>query len=623
MCGITGVYHYKTEKPVSEALIHRMTDVLHYRGPDDSGCHMNGCIGLGFRRLSIIDHETGNQPITNEDGSVIVVCNGEIFNYKALKASLMARGHRFYTQSDIEVLVHLYEEYGTDFFSRLNGQYGLAIYDAKERILLLARDHAGIAPLFYSETEDGIVFGSEVKSILQHPQVSPSVDLTALDQVFTFPGVVSPFTMFDTVRSIRPGHKLIVKENMIRDEQYWDLDYPPMDHIEIGRPITYYIDRLEALLTESVNYRLQADVPVGFYLSGGIDSSIIAAMIHKHHREKRHSFSIGFQQAEIDERFYQKLMAKSVGSIHHEVLFDWQEIALRLSDAVYHTECPLKESFDTCSLALSELAKNSGIKVVLNGEGSDELFAGYIGYRYDAQRHNLSFQPMGMEMMMEEEIRQRLWGDPDFHYERHLYEFQDIKQAIYSDGLNEQFPTFDCTMFPLIDQKAISNRHPIHKRSYIDFKFRLADHLLSDHGDRVAHANSVEARYPFLDIDLIAFIRTIPPDYLVHEGTEKYMLKQFARGFLPAPIVNREKFAFTAPGSPYLLKQNIEWINDLLSYETIKRQGYFNPDAVERLKAQYRSDAFSLMQVLESDLLMIMLTFGIFLERFRMPDFTC
>jgi len=398
------------------------------------------------------------------------------------------------------------------------------------------------------------------------------------------------------------------------------LDYPYESEIESEKPESYYIEKLDELLTRSVQYRLQADVPVGFYLSGGMDSSLTASVIRKLHSEKRHSFSIGFRQADIDERKYQQLMADAVGSVHHDVIFDWPDISNRLKQVIYHAETPLKESYDTCSLTLSELVRKNGIKVVLTGEGSDELFAGYVGYRFDIQRSEFGEESYSVEMAMEREIREKLWGDPNFFYERNQYEFRETKQAIYSQRVNENFREFDSVNHELVDRSKLIGRHPIHQRSYIDFKLRIADHLLADHGDRVAYANSVEARYPFLDVEFIDFVKTIPPSLMIKGSVEKYILKRLSEKYLPEQIINREKFAFVAPGSPYLIRQNIEWINDLLSYNTIKKQGYFNPDTVERLKKMYRGDNFNVNQTYENDLLMIVLTFGIFLELFKMPD---
>jgi asparagine synthase (glutamine-hydrolysing) len=367
-----------------------------------------------------------------------------------------------------------------------------------------------------------------------------------------------------------------------------------------------------------VQYRLQADVPVGFYLSGGLDSSLIAAVINQLSPDaERHSFSIGFTDRMMDEKKYQKMMARQVGCTHHEIVFDWAEISERLECMVHHSECPVRETYNTCSMALSEATKRNGIKVILTGEGADELFAGYVGYRFEQLRTRKN-EMRDYEVILEEELREQVWGDRNLLYENDLYRSRELKSALYSESLVEILDEFDCLNFEVINKERLKNRHRIHQRSYLDFKLRMTDHLITDHGDRMSLANSVEARYPFLDIDLIRFALTIPPELKLNNSTEKYIIRKVAGDLLPGEILRREKFGFHAPGSPALLERNIEWVNDLLSYERIKRQGYFNPDVIERLKKQYTQRGFRLNLPFETDLLMIVLTFGILQDRFKL-----
>lgn len=622
MCGIVGIVNLKERPGVAQGLLQAMADTLIHRGPDDTGWHVEQTWGLGFRRLSIIDLTTGNQPHYNEDRSLVSVCNGEIYNYRELRRDLAARGHIFRTNCDVEILVHLYEEEGPGFLERLNGQFSLAIYDTRNQTLLLARDHVGITPLFYTEADGRFVFASEIKAILKHPSVRRAVDLTGLDQVFTFPGVISPTTMFRGIHSLKPGHYALVRNGCVQIRAYWDLDYPPAGQSGDPKTESFYVERLDDLLRQAVRYRLNADVPVGFYLSGGLDSSLIAAIIDDlHPGEKWHSFSIGFDQADIDERRYQRMMAERMQSIHHEILFDWTDIVARIEAAVFHAESPLKESYDTCSLSLSELVRSQGMKVVLTGEGSDELFGGYVGYRFDMLQRGGADEMADAETLIEQETRRRLWGDSRFIYERNFFEFRETREALYAPAIAAMLDDFCSEGRPLVDVARLNGRHPLHKRSYVDFKLRLSDHLLSDHGDRVCLAHSVEARYPFLDRELIDFARTVPVDLLLKDATEKYILKKAAARYLPAEVVERQKFGFVAPGSPYLLRQNVPWLNDLLSYDKIQREGYFNPDTIERLKTIYRGDNFTVSPTFENDLLMSVITFEIFLEQFDMPDF--
>ena len=620
MCGFAGLIDTRGERRVDEEVLKRMTSTLTHRGPDSSGYFVDHNIGLGFRRLSIIDLTGGDQPVFKEDGSVVLMCNGEIYNYLELKHTLLEKGHVFRTASDVEVLLHLYEEKGTGLLDQLNGQFAFVIYDIKQNRLLLARDQFGINPLYYTLADGCLIFASEIKAILEHPQVTRKVDLTGLDQIFSFPGLVSPRTAFSNIESLPGGHYLIVQDGVVTEREYWDLDYP--NHGDLGYQFSesYYVEKLTELFTQSVRYRLQSDVPVGFYLSGGLDSSMIGAMIRRVSPDTtRHSFSIGFTEKAISETKYQQLMARQVASSHHEIIFGWSEILERLPAMIYHCECPVKETYNTCSMALSRAAKDAGVTVVLTGEGADELFAGYVGYRFD-QLGLRDAQPFDVDTILEEELREKLWGDRNLFYEIDQYAFRDIKSALYSSGVNELYAGFDCLEHSLVNQSRLQGRHPVHQRSYLDFKLRLSDHLISDHGDRMALANSVEARYPFLDLNLIEFSRQIPPDLKLNNFTEKYILRRVAEDLVPPAVLNREKYGFHAPGSPYLLQQKDPWIQDLLSYERIKRQGYFNPDTVERLKQRYGQPGFRLNLPFESDLLLIVLSFGIFLDVFHLPS---
>jgi asparagine synthase (glutamine-hydrolysing) len=596
-----------------------MTDTLVHRGPDSSGYFIDRDIGLGFRRLSIIDPEGGDQPLFNEDHSVVTVCNGEIYNYLELRDDLRRKGHSFCTDSDVEVLGHLYEEHGEGFLNKLNGQFAFAVYDRVKKSLLLARDHFGINPLYYTLSDGFFIFASEIKAILEHPSVRREVNLTGLDQILTFPGLVSPQTMFGGIESLRGGHLLSVEQGHVRDAEYWDLNYPQLGESPPDGPEEFYVEQLGELFSRSVKYRLQADVPVGFYLSGGLDSSMIAGMIGKVSKGARHSFSITFKEREISEEKYQRMVAEHVGSEHHEIVFGWSEITERLPAMIYHCECPVKETYNTCSMALSQAAREAGITVVLTGEGADELFAGYVGYRFDSFGLR-GRQQYGLEAALEEEMRERLWGDKNLFYETDHHSLREIKGALYSPDVYESFDRFDCLNGPVVNRERLRNRHTIHQRSYLDFKLRLSDHLIADHGDRMALANSVEARYPFLDVDLIEFSRAIPPGLKLNDLTEKYILRRVAEDLVPPPVLNREKYGFHAPGSPYLLRQKNEWINDLLSPARIARQGYFNPEVVEVLKRRYTQEGFRLNLPFESDLLTIVLTFGIFLDVFNLPD---
>ncbi|MDN5217511.1 asparagine synthase (glutamine-hydrolyzing) [Fulvivirgaceae bacterium BMA12] len=622
MCGISGIYNWESENQVDRNVLVEMTNTLYHRGPDDSAFYIHKNLGFGFRRLSIIDLINGKQPFFSPDRSVILICNGEIFNYKELRKELIAKGHVFTSDCDVEVILYLYLEYGVGLLNKLNGQFAFALFDANKQELFLARDHFGICPLFYSVSENAFLFGSEIKAILKYPYITKNVDLTGLDQVFSFPANVCPTTLFEGIKSLKPGHYAVVKNKQVRIEEYWDLEYPDKSQPTSTKPETYYVEQLEELLLQSVKYRLNADVPVGFYLSGGLDSSVIGSLIRHVQGESSRSFSICFPEKEdqgINERKFQRIMSGYLKSEHKEIEFNWLEIDKKLNDVIYFSEAPLKETYNVCSLALSDRVRQEKVKVILSGEGADELFGGYAGYKFDYQRSNTPTDK-DLDHLLEDQIRQNLWGDPDFTYERNEYDFKDTKTSLYSNRLNELYESFDCLKQPAIDHSKIKGRHIFHQRSYVDFKLRLAGHLIADHGDRMTLANHVEGRYPFLDVNLVEFVKHLPTDMKLNGMIEKYILKQLAYKYVPEEIISREKFGFVAPGSSQLLKSNSEWVNDIMSYERIKRQGYFNPDNIERLKKLYRRDDFILNPPYDDDLLIIILTFNILLETFGLPS---
>jgi len=608
MCGIVGVVNFN--KNVRQKKIKLMADKLTHRGPDEEGYFLKDKVALGFKRLSIIDLSNGQQPMYFED--LVLVCNGEIYNHQELRKELDSK-YEFKTNCDVEVLLYMYKEYGEKFVQKLNGQFAIAIYNQKTDELFLARDHVGITPLFYTLTKKRFIFASEIKAILEYTKAK--IDPKGLDQILTFPGLTAPQTVFKGIYSLAAGHYLKFKDKRYTLHEYWDLKYP----IEVeDKGQAYYLEKLDYHLKRAIQLRLNADVDVGFYLSGGLDSSLIASLIHRlePHKE-RDAYSIAFNDSNIDESMYQNLMVKNVGAKHHSINFSWTEIEQQLKKMVYHAEAPLKESYNTCSLSLSKAVRTNGKKVILTGEGADELFGGYVGYRLGSKRD----KEFDIGSFLEDEITERLWGDSEFFYEKNYTEFNEFKTSFYSDKLLEELHEFNATENDLIDVSKIEGRDFFHKRSYIDFKVRLSEHLLADHGDRVAYANSIEARYPFLDIELIEFVKTIPAHYMVKNNKEKYILNEYAKAYVPKEITQREKFAFVAPNASHLLKQDIEWINQILDYEKIKKEGFFNPDMIESLKSRYLNEDFSLNQTFENDFLMFVLTFEILLESFNVKGY--
>ena len=617
MCGICGFIRFDNElTDQDQTTIRNMNSKLIHRGPDAQDVLTYENVAMGFTRLSIIGVDNGMQPLTNEDDSLILICNGEIFNYIELKEELIQKGHQFKTETDIEVILHLYEDFGMDFLNELNGQFAFAIYDKAKKALFCARDQMGIIPFFYTMVEDYFIFGSEIKAILEHPAVKAEVDLVGLDQILTFAGLASPRTMFKDIKSLENGHYLVVDANAtINDIEYWDLIYPEGPVVLNGKDENYYSEELERLFDESIQLRLRTDVPYGLYLSGGLDSSMIAAKVnHFNPGVRNKAFSIDFVDSAHSESTYQKMVAEKINANLTQQVFAFDDIAERLKDSIYYSECPIKETYNTASMALSSNVRSNNIKVVLSGEGADEFFAGYVGYRFDKMRE---LDLVQNECSDEERaLRHDLWGDENFYYERNFLEYESEKRALYSDSINASFEEFNCLNHPLINKERIKNRDILNKRAYIDYKLRLVDHLVSDHGDRMAMANSVEVRYPFLDKDLIDFSTRVPSDLKLKDFTEKYILRKMGSSLLPKAIMEREKFHFIAPGSPFLIQQNIPYINDLLSEETIKKQGYFNPSEVTRLKNIYAQDGYKINAPYENDLLITVITFGMMQDVF-------
>ncbi len=622
MCGICGVYDRINNNLVQKIEVERMLKKLSHRGPDAEQIYLEGGLGFGFSRLSIIDLDHGMQPIFNEDKSIVMVCNGEIFNYIPLRRMLEEKGHVFRCNTDVEVIVHLYEEYGMDFLNKLNGQFAIAIFDKKRGSLYCARDQVGIVPLYYTSVGDRFLFASEIKALIEHPLVSPSVDIVTLDQIFCFPGSINPRTMFRDIKSLENGTYIEVSAGGdTKITTYWELCYKKEEYETVKKSDEEYIEEFDDLLTQSIKLRLQADVPVGFFVSGGLDSSIIAAKVMKENGgSANHSFSIDFTDERYSEGKYQKMLVDQIGSIHKEIPFGIEDIESRLKKAVYHSESVIKESYNTATLALSESVHDSNIKVILTGEGADEIFGGYVGYRFDKLRNS---QGDYNDFLNNEEnkVRECIWGDTGFFYEKDYKAYHDENLSIFSEKVREKLREENALSSPAIRPERIKDLDVFHKRSYVDFKLRLTEHLLIDHEDKMRYANSVEGRYPFLDINILNFAKCLPTRMKLNGYTEKYILKMVGKKYIPEKIANRSKFAFVAPESPEILRRKKEFFLDILSQETIKRQGFFNADFIERLKIRYMQPGFKLNVPYENDFLIFVLTFGILMDVYKLPSF--
>ncbi|MBQ1681440.1 MULTISPECIES: asparagine synthase (glutamine-hydrolyzing) [Agathobacter] len=610
MCGICGIYNLHGVKPIEEKILDKMLEKIKHRGPDGKNMLINDRVGLGFVRLSFIDLSGGMQPIENEDRRIAMTCNGEIFNYQELREDLIKKGHTFRTKTDVEVILHLYEEYGLDFPKHLNGQFAIALYDGNKDQLVLVRDQIGICPLFYTVADDRVIYGSEIKGIVEYPGIERKLNMKAVDQLMNYPGVVSPNTFFKNIYSLRAGHMLVIRpDEEIKDIEYWDLQYSP-DEEDKGEE--YYVENLRELLKKAISRRLIADVPIGFYISGGLDSSVVACYIGKFLLNSYYSFSAEIGEGDLDESEYQKIVKDCVKSEHYSTKVAEEEIWNNIGNVIYHAESAVKESYDVAAYMLSGLVQSSPAKAVLTGQGSDEFFYGYVGYMVDLFR-NMQKGKMTPEEL---EVNERLWGDPYFRFERNHPEIRKIHMNLYSKDVRANIDEFSAFATSPIDVSKVKGLSSQKRRSYIDYKLRLSDHLLGEHGDRMFFSHSVEGRHPFLDAELLDFVTKIPDKYKLKGVNEKYILKRAGEGIVPDPILKRKKFPFQAPGMSAMIKKPSTM--DFLSDELIKKYGVFDVNYINELKKIYQQDDFKLMGAYEIDYLLIAMTVTMLCEQYQL-----
>lgn len=603
MCGIAGVYHVKTGAKAEQEVLSGMVDRLRHRGPDEQGYFLDGLVGLGQCRLSIIDLESGKQPLFNEDRSVAVILNGEIFNYLELRDMLETRGHRFYTKSDTEVLVHCYEEFGLDFLSVLNGQFALALWDESERRLVLARDRLGIRPLFYSRLQDGsIVFASEIKALLAHPQIQARIDPAGVEQVFTTWVTIPPRTVFESIYELPPASIMVVTPEKAVTKRYWKLSFPLCEQLE-ERPLDYYCQRLEELLDNAVALRLRADVPVASYLSGGIDSAIISTIAKRYYNSGLRTFSVMFSDPHYDERTYQYEMVKHLDTRHVSVDVDIAKIGANFADVVYYAEKPLVRTAPAPLFLLSELVRKHNIKVVLTGEGADEFFGGYNIFKEDKIRRFWAESPKSrIRPLLLLSLYPYIDKDPrtgsfwQMFFKRGLSETGDIFyshrirwhntssiQLYFNDQFRESFsPERVMGEVEAFMGQDITGWHPLCRAQYLEAMLFMSGYLLSSQGDRMMMGHSVEGRFPFLDHRVVEFSTAIPPKYKMRVLNEKYILKQAFRHMIPHTVLNREKQPYRAPIAQCFRDRECLG-TQVLTPEAISRAGYFDPRRVESL----------------------------------------
>jgi asparagine synthase (glutamine-hydrolysing) len=565
MCGIAGfVRHEAQPAPAAgrAALLERMCRVITHRGPDDEGTMVtDDGAALGMRRLSIIDLAGGRQPISNEDGRVSVVFNGEVYNFRELQPELEARGHAFRTHSDTEAIVHAYEEYGPACVERLRGMFAFAVWDRNRRELLLARDRAGKKPLYYAHTRAGsLVFGSELKCLLEHPEVEREVDPEALDAYLTLGYVPDPLCIFTGVRKLPPGHTLrFTRDGRVEVTQYWDFRYEPPSEEDARRPEADWVAGLRARLEDAVRVRLVADVPLGAFLSGGVDSSTVVGLMARHASGPVKTFSIGFNEDSYDELRYARVAAKHFATDHHEFVVT-PDICHVTDELVWHFDEPFADPSAVPTYMVSKLAREH-VTVALSGDGGDELFAGYTRYLTDRGRQVFSRLPRAVRRGVMQPLSRRLphgaWGrnylgnvalDPVERYLDSVSVFTALgRESLYAPEFRARLagPGAAADLFRRHAGRVRTN-DPLDTLLYLDSKTYLPGDILTK-VDRMSMAVSLEARAPLLDHELIDYVTRIPAGLKLRGGETKHVLKEAVADLVPAEILHRPKQGFGLP----------------------------------------------------------------------------
>ncbi len=609
MCGICGVYNAESGEAVSPQLIERMINMIAHRGPDDSGSYFDGPVGLGFARLSIIDLSGGHQPMCNETGDVWLIFNGEIWNYKTLRQELIVKGHQFRTHSDTETIIHAYEEYGVDCVARLHGMFAFALWDGPRKRLLLARDRAGKKPLYYTQVNGDFIFASEIKSLLCHPRVKREADVQALADFLSVRYVPAPATLFANIYKVLPGHWLLVEQDTLHEECYWDYTFGRTEQ----RPIKEYIQGIQQHIHRAVEERMMADVPVGAMLSGGMDSSIITGIMSKLTSHKVKTFSVGFDHPEYSELPYARLVADHFGTDHYELVVKSADLAQYWPLLTWHRDEPVSEPSDLGVYLVSKLARQH-VKVVLSGEGGDELFVGYPKYVVDwlAGYYHLLPRPIRDQIIMP-------------LIERLPYSMRKLKTA--ARNLSQPVPQRWMSWFGIFNDVLKENllserikadidldssrafrrwleknpqRDDLSSMLYLDTKIWLPDNLLMK-GDKMTMAASLESRIPLLDYQLTEYAASIPSHVKTRFFKAKYLLKRAFADFLPEPILTRKKMGFNVPTGIWFREGQRGLITRLLLSERMRSRCYFNDAFVAKMvrdhlegRTNYQAQLFTL-----------------------------
>ncbi len=602
MCGIVGFYtENKKSREELFSSISRMASCLKHRGPDDQGYYVGRNIALGHRRLSIIDLKTGQQPVFNEDKSMCIIFNGEIYNYQAIKADLLQKGHRFSSVSDTETIIHAYEEWGEECVKKLRGMFAFCIWDARSGKMLLARDRLGEKPLFFAHDSGNFVFASEMKSILADPQFDRTMDAEALSSYFTFSYIPAPLTIYKNIRKLSPGHVLVYEKGRARIQQYWDLSFDPNRR----KKEKDFVREFMELLGESVRMQLMSDVPLGAFLSGGVDSSTVVALMSLAKNERVNTFTIGFG-GNIgrfdDERKYARLVAERYGTHHreHEVL---PHVEGLIEKIVRSFDEPFADDSTIPSYFVSQMTRKN-VTVALSGLGGDELFCGYERYLgFQLSQHYNNIPPIIRENMVKRFI-ERMPEPASGHYTvNHLKRFvrssssnhaqryfgfvsklnNKYRNAFFSEQGQQYAEAFDAAEKRYIDLfDSAQADDPLNKVFYCDTKTYLPEDILAC-TDRLSMCHSLEVRVPFLDYELVEYCATIPPEMKIKWLRKKYLLKKGVSGLLPKAVLDHRKQGFIGPLTRWLQTDLKELTLKRLSRKSLGKHGLFNSDTIENI----------------------------------------
>jgi len=607
MCGICGIVSYAG--PPDLALLRRMTGLLVHRGPDGNGYYRDRRAALGHTRLAIIDTPGGAQPLCNEDGTVWVTFNGEIFNYVELREELRHRGHVFCTASDTEVIVHAWEEWGEASFSRFNGQWAIALWDRHTERLVLSRDRLGVRPLFYLRRPAGLLFASEAKSIFADQSVERAFDPAGLDQTFTYWSPVAPRTVFRGIEQLEPGHYAVLDRDGFRKAPYWRITFPEQGS-EPMQDIQENTRALRERIVEAARLRfLRSDVPVGAYLSGGLDSSVTASVIARYTHAPLHTFSLRFSDSEFDEGLYQKKMSAVLGTEHQDVMVSPADIAAVFPEVIWHAEIPILRAAPAPLFLLSKLVRGNGYKVVVTGEGADEVLAGYDIFREARVRLFWSRDPGSAKRTRAAELlypwmarspgrmpafarsffgRRLDPADPALSH-RPRWDSTSVLKSMLARALQDEIDRAGAEDVVAAMPPESKDWDPLSQAQWLEMTTLLAGYILASQGDRMLMAHSVEGRFPFLDRDVVDFANALPARHKLFGLEEKHLLKHAFADLVPDDILHRPKQPYRAPdAASFFVADRPAWFDEVMSEQAIATAGVFEPSVVAGLLAKGR-----------------------------------